>query len=93
MKVAEKREQIGQVLPIIRNMSQPQKLALASLVSSRISNNGSLPHDEIHSLLVGNSRINATRELMLPISMDIAKILTEEERIEGLPEELPEVPY
>ncbi|XP_043274934.1 neurotrophin 1 [Venturia canescens] len=93
MKVPEKREQIGQVLPIIRNMSGPQKLALASLVSSRISSNESLtlPYDEAHSFLGGgDARTNATRELMLPISMDIAKILTEEENLEELPEELPE---
>jgi len=100
MKIPEKREQIGEVIPIIRSMSQPQKLAMATLISTRISNNDttSSPLEEVESFLGGN-RENASRDLMLPISMDIAKIISndsdseesEEEDEDALPEVLPEV--
>ncbi|KAG5309005.1 SPZ protein, partial [Acromyrmex insinuator] len=99
MKTPEKREQIGEVIPIIRSMSQPQKLAMATLISTRISNNDttSSPLEEVESLLGGN-RENASRDLMLPISMDIAKIISndsdseesEEEDEDEMPEVLPE---
>ncbi|XP_012061227.1 PREDICTED: uncharacterized protein LOC105624479 [Atta cephalotes] len=99
MKIPEKREQIGEVIPIIRSMSQPQKLAMATLISTRISNNDttSSPLEEVESFLDGN-RENASRDLMLPISMDIAKIISndsdseesEEEDEDELPEVLPE---
>lgn len=94
----EKREQIGEVIPIIRSMSPPQKLAMATLISTRISNNDttSPPLEEVRSLL-GN-RENASRELMLPISMDIAKIISNDSESEEsdededvMPEALPEV--
>lgn len=100
MKTPEKREQIGEVIPIIRSMSQTQKLAMATLISTRISNNDttSSPLEEVRSLLGGN-RKNATRDLMLPISIDIAKIISndsdseesEEEDEDEMPEALPEV--
>ncbi|XP_018368714.1 PREDICTED: uncharacterized protein LOC108764824 isoform X1 [Trachymyrmex cornetzi] len=99
MKTPEKREQIGEVIPIIRSMSQSQKLAMATLISTRISNNDttSSPLEEVQSLLGGN-RENASRDLMLPISMDIAKIISndsdseesEEEDEDVIPEVLPE---
>lgn len=99
MKVPEKREQIGEVIPIIRSMSAPQKLAMATLISKRISNNTtSPPFEEVRSLFGGDNRENASRELMLPISMDIAKIISDdsaeesgEEDAEETPEALPEV--
>lgn len=101
MKTPEKREQIGEVIPIIRSMSPPQKLAMATIISTRISNNDttSPPLEEVQSLLGGGNRENASRELMLPISMDIAKIISndsdseesEEEDEDEMPEALPEV--
>lgn len=100
MKMPEKREQIGEVIPIIRSMSPPQKLAMATLISTRISNNEttSPPLEEVQSLLGSGNRENASRELMLPISMDIAKIISNdsdseesEEDEDEMPEALPEV--
>lgn len=99
MKVPEKREQIGEVIPIIRSMSPPQKLAMATIISKRISNNDttSPPFEEVRSLFGNGNRENA-RELMLPISMDIAKIISNDsvddndDEDEGeAPEALPEV--
>lgn len=101
MKIPEKREQIGEVIPIMRSMSPPQKLAMATLISTRISNNDTtFPRlEEARSLLGdGNRRENASRDLMLPISMDIAKIISDsdsdesnEEEEDEMPEVLPEV--
>lgn len=99
MKIPEKREQIGEVIPIMRSMSPSQKLAMATLISSRISNNDTtFPSlEEAQALLSdGNQRENASRELMLPISMDIAKIISEsdesnEEEEDEMSEALPEV--
>ncbi|XP_015601905.1 uncharacterized protein LOC107270945 isoform X2 [Cephus cinctus] len=88
LKWPEKREQIGEVVPIMRSMSPPQKLVMGTLISSRISKNETAspaPLEEIQSMFSEESRENATRDLMLPISVDIAKILTED-----TPEELPE---
>ncbi|XP_011267920.1 neurotrophin 1 isoform X1 [Camponotus floridanus] len=102
MKIPEKREQIGEVIPIMRSMSPPQKLAMATIISTRISNNETTfpPLEEAQSLLGdGNQRENASRELMLPISMDIAKIISSddsdseesnEEEEDEMPEALPE---
>ncbi|XP_029168028.1 neurotrophin 1-like isoform X2 [Nylanderia fulva] len=98
MKIPEKREQIGEVIPIMRSMSPPQKLVMATLISSRISNDTIFPPlEEAQALLSdGNQRENASRELMLPINMDIAKIISEsdadesDEDEEEMPEALPE---
>ncbi|KAL6429264.1 hypothetical protein ACFW04_008166 [Cataglyphis niger] len=101
MKIPEKREQIGEVIPIMRSMSSPQKLAMATIISTKISNNDTTfpPLEEARSLLGdGNRRENASRELMLPISMDIAKIISDdsdsdesnEEEEDEMPEALPE---
>ncbi|RZF47759.1 hypothetical protein LSTR_LSTR006023 [Laodelphax striatellus] len=58
---------LSQVMPILRTMSGPQRLALAALVSAQVmaSPREPLPppHDPHH---------NATAQLMLPISQDIA---------------------
>lgn len=100
MKVPEKRQRLSEVMPIIRSMSIPQKLAMATLISTRISNTTSGPLEEVDILLnESNSRENASKELMLPISMDIAKIISDdstenievEENEEDTPEVLPEV--
>lgn len=102
MKKPEKREQIGEVIPIMRSMSPPQKLAMATIISTKISNNNTTfpPLEEAQSLLSdGNQRENASRELMLPISIDIAKIISDdsdseesnEEEEDEMPEALPEV--
>ncbi|XP_024880364.1 neurotrophin 1-like, partial [Temnothorax curvispinosus] len=95
----EKREQIGEVIPKIRSTSLPQKLA--TLISTKISNNDttSPPLEEVQSLVGGGNRENASRELMLPSNMAIAKIISndsdseeseEEEDSDEMPEALPE---
>ncbi|XP_048509646.1 neurotrophin 1 [Athalia rosae] len=86
VRIPEKQVQISQVLPIIRSMSPPQKRAMAVLVSTRMSHNDStLPFDQVEMLFGADSNKNITKDLMLPISMDIAKIITDD-----IPEELPE---
>lgn len=97
----EKREQIGEATPIIHSISPSQKLAMTTLISTRISNNETIssPLEEVQSLFGSGNRENASRELMLPISMDIAKIVSndsdseesEEENEDEMPEVLPEV--
>lgn len=77
---------------------------MATIISTKISNNDTIfpPLGEARSLLgdLGNQRENASRELMLPINMDITKITSdesdseesnEEEEEDGMPEALPEV--
>lgn len=72
---------------------------MTALIAKRTSNNDttSSTFEEVRSLL-SNSRANASRELVLPINMDIAKIISEdseetdeEEDEEDAPEPLPEV--
>ncbi|KAK2580799.1 hypothetical protein KPH14_011533 [Odynerus spinipes] len=103
LKVAEKREQIGEVVPIIRNMSPRQRLLMARLISKRIydnettsssssSSSSSSRSKEARSLFGDEGRrINATsRELMLPISADIARIISADvsgDETEGYEEE------
>ncbi|XP_032689276.1 uncharacterized protein LOC116852751 isoform X2 [Odontomachus brunneus] len=99
MRPPEKREQIGERISTTRSVSPPQKLSMAALIAKRTSNNDttSSTFEEVRSLL-GGSRANASRELMLPISMDITKIISEdsveetdeEEEEEDTPEALPE---
>ncbi|XP_071571712.1 uncharacterized protein Nt1 [Temnothorax nylanderi] len=95
----DKREQIGEVIPKIRSTSPPQKLA--TLISTKISNNDTIspPLEAVQSLVGGGNRENASRELMLPSSMAIAKIISndsdseeseEEEDSDEMPEALPE---
>ncbi|XP_011171396.1 uncharacterized protein LOC105204067 isoform X2 [Solenopsis invicta] len=94
IKAPEKQEQIGEVTPIIRSISS-QKLA----TTTRISNNETISSsfEEVEPLLSGSNRENASRELMLPINMDIAKIISNdsdseesEEDEDETPEALPE---
>ncbi|XP_012287933.1 neurotrophin 1 [Orussus abietinus] len=88
IRTKEKRNQISEVVPVIRNTSRPQRRLMGSLISSRISNNVTITPllEDVEPLLgSNNSRENATRELMLPIDADIAKIITDD-----TPEELPE---
>ena len=82
----------------MRSISSPQKLATVTLISTRISNNDTtFPPLETQSLLGDGKRENASRELMLPINVDIAKIISEdseesdEEGEDGMLEALPEV--
>ncbi|KAF7402311.1 hypothetical protein HZH66_004578 [Vespula vulgaris] len=83
LKMTEKREQIGQVIPIIRNMSVRQKLLMARLISKRINDNETTPSSatvDARSLFGDNdnNRRNASRALMLPISADIARIISDD---------------
>ncbi|KAL0266443.1 UNVERIFIED_CONTAM: hypothetical protein PYX00_008975 [Menopon gallinae] len=83
MKKPAIREQIGEVIPILRAMSPTQRLTLAALVSSQIMSQGRLSEanlTEMASMFAGNNvenvndRQNITEHLLLPISVDIAKI-------------------
>jgi len=96
----EKREQIGEIIPKTRSTLPPRKLT--TLISTRISNNDTISQSlqEIQSLPDSGNRENASRELKLPISTDIAKIIAndsdseeseEEEDEDEMPEALPEV--
>ncbi|KAF6205751.1 hypothetical protein GE061_019924 [Apolygus lucorum] len=60
------KTRLGQVLPIVRLMTPPQRLALASLVMAQVLAD---PQDPLPP--VSDSK-NLTSQLMLPISMDIA---------------------
>ncbi|BES92975.1 Hypothetical protein NTJ_05784 [Nesidiocoris tenuis] len=60
------KSRLGQVLPIVRLMTPPQKLALASLVMAQVLAGPNDPPPP-----VADSK-NMTSQLMLPISMDIA---------------------
>ncbi|XP_045493257.1 neurotrophin 1 isoform X1 [Colias croceus] len=76
LRALEKRNNMGkfaQILPIIRAMSGNQRVALASLVASQVTN----PHgkqylniNQVRSLLNNNS----TADLMLPILLDTANL-------------------
>ncbi|XP_039301180.1 neurotrophin 1-like, partial [Nilaparvata lugens] len=70
---------LSQVMPILRTMSGPQRLALAALVSAQVmaSPREPLPppHDPAH---------NVTSQLMLPISQDIATMFRGLGREEGV---------
>lgn len=90
------REQMGEVIPIIRVMSPQQRLTLAALVSAQIMtphHAGSTPTShhkrEMSALFAdqqtltdvaqmfsspGQSAKNVSEQLLLPISMDIAKM-------------------
>ncbi|XP_068082927.1 uncharacterized protein NT1 [Anabrus simplex] len=71
MKRPEMRRQLGQVLPILRSMSPAQKLALATILTSRlgVASGGFGPQQLVHML--GSAQ---QKELMLPLSMDIANM-------------------
>lgn len=89
----------------MHSMSSPQKLTMETIIPTRISNNDTSfpPLEEAQSLLGDrNQRENASRELMLPINMDIAKIISSadsdseesnEEEEDETPEALPEVSW
>ncbi|XP_025156704.1 neurotrophin 1 isoform X1 [Harpegnathos saltator] len=100
IKLPEKQEQISERISSARSVSPPQKLSMAALISKRMSTNDTTSSslEEARSLL-GGSRANASRELKLPISMDIAKIISddsaeeteeEDDDEEDAPEALPE---
>ncbi|XP_075233652.1 neurotrophin 1 [Lycorma delicatula] len=61
------RQRLAQVMPILRTMSGPQRLALAALVSAQV-----MASPESPALPAVDRSQNITSELMLPISMDIA---------------------
>ncbi|KAK6620578.1 hypothetical protein RUM43_010870 [Polyplax serrata] len=83
MKKPSIQKQIGEVIPILRVMSPAQRLTLAALVSSQIMSHNTLTEanlPEIASMFAGKNlenqeeRNNVTEYLLLPISMDIAKM-------------------
>lgn len=95
IKVPEKREQISGVVP--RARSRSPKLAT---VSMKVSNNATLSSlEEVRSLADGGNRGNASRELTLPVDMDVVRIVSEdtdseesgESSEDETPETLPEV--
>ncbi|EEB10680.1 conserved hypothetical protein [Pediculus humanus corporis] len=77
------RKQIAEVIPILRVMSPAQRLTLAALVSSQIMSqkpSSETNLSEIATMFAGknsdneNNRKNVTEYLLLPISVDIAKM-------------------
>ncbi|XP_014477606.1 PREDICTED: uncharacterized protein LOC106746022 [Dinoponera quadriceps] len=100
MKLPEKQEQIGEQMQLARSVSPPpQKLSMAALIAKRTSNSDTTsPSLEETRPPIGGSRANVSRELMLPINMDITKIISddsaeetdEEEDEDDAPEALPE---
>nr|CAD7394729.1 unnamed protein product [Timema cristinae] len=82
MKRPEMSHLIGQVLPIIRSMSPPQRLTLATLLTAQVmsSPNGVPPSlQQVVSMFgersgQGNEKRNILSELLLPISIDIANM-------------------
>lgn len=110
MKLPEKREQIGEQISTARSVSTatkpPQKLSMAALIAKRksnINNDTTSPSSEEARFLIGSSRANVSRDLKLPISMDITKIISDDsaeeideeedddDEEEDMPEVLPEV--
>jgi len=71
MKISEKQEQISEVIPRARDL--PQKLA--ALISS---NTTSSSLEEVRPLAGGGNRGNASRELTLPVNMDVTRIISED---------------
>ncbi|KAK9498656.1 hypothetical protein O3M35_003237 [Rhynocoris fuscipes] len=71
LKKPDGRNKLGQVLPIVRLMSPPQRLALASLVMAQVLAG---PGDPVPTMTTDKTETNVTSQLMLPISMDIAKM-------------------
>lgn len=61
------RQRLAQVMPILRTMSGPQRLALAGLVTSQLMSPPGVTPPPLNM-----TKNNLTAELMLPISMDIA---------------------
>nr|CAD7196134.1 unnamed protein product [Timema douglasi] len=82
MKRPEMSHLIGQVLPIIRSMSPPQRLTLATLLTAQVmsSPNGVPPSlQQVVSMFgehsgQGTEKRNILSELLLPISIDIANM-------------------
>jgi hypothetical protein len=96
VKIPEKQEQISEVAPRTRDLSQK----LAVLVATKVFNNTtSSSLGEVRSLAGGGSKENANRKLTLPVNMDVTRIISEdidsEESEESdedeTPEALPEV--
>jgi hypothetical protein len=83
LKRPEMSEQLGQVLPIIRSMSLPQRLTLAALLTAQVTSSptsASPTLDQVVAMFgVGpqdgeEERKNMTSALLLPLSLDIANI-------------------
>lgn len=83
LKRPDMSRQLGQVLPILRSMSPPQRLTLAALLTAQVmsaptSTSPSL--DEVLAMFgVGpqdgeEQRKNMTSALLLPLSLDIANM-------------------
>ncbi|PSN36413.1 hypothetical protein C0J52_25455 [Blattella germanica] len=83
LKRPEMSQQIGQVLPILRSMSPPQRLTLAALLTAQVMSSPSSASPTLDQVIamfgVGphdgeEKRKNMTSSLLLPLSLDIAKI-------------------
>ncbi|PNF39081.1 hypothetical protein B7P43_G04352 [Cryptotermes secundus] len=83
LKRPEMSQQLGQVLPIIRSMSPPQRLTLAALLTAQVmsSPTSEAPTlDQVIAMFAGGpeedeeQRKNMTSALLLPLSLDIANI-------------------
>jgi hypothetical protein len=83
LKRPEMSQQLGQVLPILRSMSPPQRLTLAALLTAQVMSSPtshSPTLDEVVAMFSGGpqddeqQRKNMTSALLLPLSLDIANI-------------------
>jgi hypothetical protein len=82
LKRPEMSQQLGQVLPILRSMSPPQRLTLAALLTAQVMSSPTSQSptlDEVVAMFSGGppdeeQRKNMTSALLLPLSLDIANI-------------------
>ncbi|XP_044742963.1 neurotrophin 1-like [Chrysoperla carnea] len=85
MKNEKIRKSIGLVLPILRFMTPPQKLALAALVKKQVTDpneNVGYNLNEVIAQFARNNK-NTSRDLLLPISLDIANLLRKPRHIDA----------
>jgi hypothetical protein len=83
LKRPEMSQQLGQVLPIIRSMSPPQRLTLAALLTAQVMSSPTSESPTLDQVIAmfgvapqddEEQRKNMTSALLLPLSLDIANI-------------------
>jgi hypothetical protein len=83
LKRPEMSQQLGQVLPILRSMSPPQRLTLAALLTAQVMSSPTSEAPTLDQVVAMFSagpkddeeqRRNMTSALLLPLSLDIANM-------------------
>lgn len=84
MKDPNTQRNFAQVLPILKYMTPAQKLALAALVKKQVLDSKKVGYDlqEVNNVFAGNNK-NISRDLLLPISLDIANLFRKPRHIES----------